>query len=63
MKHSTILHELYFDSLGVEDEADIDLLNALIQDFGNLERWQSQFSAMGKGLGSDTGWVLLTYSH
>jgi len=57
--NSMILHELYFDGLGGESEPDKDLRSALIRDFGTLERWQTEFSAMGKA----TGWVLLTYSH
>ncbi len=61
--NSMILHELYFDSLGYESEADKDLQNALIRDFGSAERWQAQFAAMGRALGGGSGWVLLSYSH
>ena len=60
--NSMILHELYFDSLGSESEPDGDLRSALLRDFGNVERWQTQFVAMGKALGGGSGWVLLTYS-
>jgi len=34
----------------------------LARDFGNAERWQAEFSAMGKAQGGGSGWVLLTYS-
>ena len=61
--NSMILHELYFDCLGSESEPDKDLQSALVRDFGSLERWQTQFAAMGKALGGGSGWVLLTYSH
>jgi Fe-Mn family superoxide dismutase len=61
--NSMILHELYFDGLGREGEADTDLRSALLRDFGSLERWQAQITAMGKALGGGSGWVLLTYSH
>ena len=61
--NSMILHELYFDGLGSEGEPDKDLRGALVRDFGTFERWQTQFSAMGKALGGGSGWVLLTYSH
>jgi Fe-Mn family superoxide dismutase len=61
--NSMILHELYFDSLRYESEPDKDLQNALIRDFHSAERWQTQFSAMGKATGGGSGWVLLTYSH
>jgi Fe-Mn family superoxide dismutase len=61
--NSMILHELYFDGLASEGAPDKDLRAALVRDFGNLERWQAQFTAMGKALGGGSGWVLLTYSH
>ena len=55
--NSMILHELYFDSLGSRGEPDKALQGALGRDFGSLERWQSQFAAMGKALGGGSGWV------
>ena len=61
--NSMILHELYFDSLGAETQPDKDLREALSRDFGSVEKWQTQFAAIGKGLGGGSGWVLLTYSH
>jgi len=61
--NSMILHELYFDSLEAESQPDRDLRDALARDFGNVEKWQTQFAAMGKALGGGSGWVLLTYSH
>jgi Fe-Mn family superoxide dismutase len=61
--NSMILHELYFAGLGSEGEPDKDLRSALTRDFGSFERWQTQFTAMGKALGGGSGWVLLTYSH
>ena len=61
--NSMILHEVYFDGLGSEGEPDNDLRSTLVRDFGSLERWQTQFAAMGKALGGGSGWVLLTYSH
>jgi Fe-Mn family superoxide dismutase len=60
--NSMILHELYFDGLGSEGEPDQDLQSVLVRDFGGLERWKTQFTAMGKALGGGSGWVLLTYS-
>lgn len=61
--NSMILHELYFDGLGSEGEPGKELRDTLLRDFGSLEKWQSQFAAMGKALGGGSGWVLLTYSH
>jgi superoxide dismutase, Fe-Mn family len=61
--NSMILHELYFDSLGSDGEANKDLRSALVRDFGSMEKWQAQFVAMGKAFGGGSGWVLLTFSH
>ena len=60
--NSMILHELYFDGLGSRGEPDKELQRALVSDFGSVERWQTQFAAMGKAMGGGSGWVLLTYS-
>src|SRR4029077_12245995 len=60
--HSLLLRELHFDSLGGESQPNGDLRGALIRDLGSLERWLTQFVAMGKALGGGSGWVLLTYS-
>ena len=60
--NSMILHELYFDSLGAEGKPNGVLHDAVVRDFGNMERWRIQFIAMGKALGGGSGWVLLTYS-
>jgi len=61
--NSMILHELYFDGLGKDGEPDKDLQSSIVERFGNLNRWQTQFVAMGKAVGGGSGWVLLTYSH
>ncbi len=61
--NSMILHELYFDSLGGAGSAPLgQLADALTRDFGSIERWAAEFSAMGKALGGGSGWVLLTWS-
>jgi Fe-Mn family superoxide dismutase len=61
--NSMILHELYFDSLGEGAGPSGQLQAALVRDFGSVERWRAEFSAMGKAQGGGSGWVLLTYSH
>ena len=61
--NSMILHELYFDGLGNEGQPDGDLRDALARDFGSVEKWQVQYTAMGKALGGGSGWGLLTYSY
>ena len=60
--NSMILHELFFDGLGEENEPGADLRDALVRDFGSYERWRSEFIAMGKALAGGSGWVLLTWS-
>ncbi|MDV6343534.1 Fe-Mn family superoxide dismutase [Nitrosomonas sp. Is37] len=60
--NSMILHEVYFDSLGNSGVLSGDLNAALVRDFGSIERWRAEFTAMGKALGGGSGWVLLTYS-
>jgi Fe-Mn family superoxide dismutase len=61
--NSMILHELYFDSLDGDGQTQGALHSVLARDFGSAERWQAEFSAMGKAQGGGSGWVLLTYSH
>ena len=60
--NSMILHELYFDGLGGEGAPGGGLADALARDFGSVERWQAEFSAMGKAEGGGSGWVILAYS-
>jgi len=59
--NSLILHEIYFAGLGASDRH-FALSDALSRDFGSIDRWQAQFSAMGKAQGGGSGWVLLSYS-
>src|SRR4051812_7530975 len=59
--NSMILHEIYFSGLGASDR-NTTLSDALARDFGSVEQWQTQFSAMGKAQGGGSGWVLLSYS-
>jgi superoxide dismutase, Fe-Mn family len=60
--NSMILHELYFDSLAGGARPEGELMSVLSRDFGSLERWSAEFSAMGKAQGGGSGWVLLVYS-
>jgi superoxide dismutase, Fe-Mn family len=60
--NSMILHEIFFASLGSESEPEDELRNALARDFGSIDRWRAEFSAMGKAQGGGSGWVLLTWS-
>jgi Fe-Mn family superoxide dismutase len=59
--NSTLLHELYFASMGGEGKVTSGMSEALARDFGSVERWRAQFSAMGYALGGGSGWVLLSW--
>lgn len=58
--NSMILHELYFDSLGASP-ASAGLQAQIEKDFGGMDQWAAQFSAMGKAQGGGSGWVLLVW--
>jgi len=60
--NSMILHEIYFDGLGGGARASGPLADAIARDFGSMERWRSEFAAMGKAEGGGSGWVILAYS-
>jgi superoxide dismutase, Fe-Mn family len=59
--NSTLLHELYFASLGGEGKPTRSVAAALARDFGSVDRWREEFVAMAKALGGGSGWVLLVY--
>jgi superoxide dismutase, Fe-Mn family len=59
--NSTLLHELYFASLGGDGKPTEALAQALTRDFGSVDRWRAEFVAMANGLGGGSGWVLLVY--
>src|SRR5262245_18994067 len=60
--NSMILHEVYFDGLGGGGAPRGTLADTIARDFGSLERWRTQFSAMGKAQGGGSGWVILAWS-
>ena len=59
--NSTLLHELYFASLGGEGLPTPAMKEALARDFGSFDRWKAEFRAMGYALGGGSGWVVLAY--
>jgi Fe-Mn family superoxide dismutase len=59
--NSTLLHELYFASLGGDGQPTKGMSQVLADEFGSLDRWRAEFRAMGYALGGGSGWVLLTY--
>jgi Fe-Mn family superoxide dismutase len=60
--NSMILHEIYFDGLGGGGTRRNALVDAITRDFGSVDRWRAEFSAMGKAQGGGSGWVILAYS-
>jgi Fe-Mn family superoxide dismutase len=60
--NSTLLHELYFASLGGDGRSLPDTIaDALASDFGSVDRWRQEFIALAEALTGDSGWILLTY--
>jgi Fe-Mn family superoxide dismutase len=60
--NSTLLHELYFASLGGDGRVVPEVMaSALARDFGSVDRWRQEFVALASGLASDCGWALLVY--
>src|SRR6476661_9229654 len=60
--NSMILHEVYFDSLGGGGGPGGALAQAIARDFGSVDRWRTEFTAMGKAEAGGSGWVILSYS-
>lgn len=61
--NSMILHEIYFAGLGAPSQPGAKLAAAIENDFGGVDRWRTQFVAMGEALGGGSGWVVLAWSH
>jgi len=59
--NSTLLHELYFASMGGDGKITPPMSEALARDFGSAQRWRTEFSAMGYALGGGSGWVVLSW--
>jgi Fe-Mn family superoxide dismutase len=62
--NASILHEIYFDCIGEAPTQPSGVFaQALSRDFGSIDRWKSEFAAMGKSLsGGGTGLVILAYT-
>ena len=60
--NSMILHEIYFDGIGGGGAPTGALAQAITRDFGGVDKWRAEFSAMGKAEGGGSGWVVLSYS-
>jgi superoxide dismutase, Fe-Mn family len=61
--NSAWLHELYFDGLGGTGRLqDGGMSIAITRDFGSVERWHGEFTALAKAMGGGSGWALLSWS-
>lgn len=60
--NSTLLHELYFSSIGGDGRAvPAEMAATLARDFGSVDRWRKEFIALAEQLGGGSGWVLLVW--
>jgi Fe-Mn family superoxide dismutase len=60
--NSTLLHELYFASLGGDGRAVPEVMaTAITRDFGSVDRWRQEFIALANALAMSAGWALLTW--
>jgi superoxide dismutase, Fe-Mn family len=61
--NSAFLHELYFDALGGDGVLpSCGLSIALTRDFGSVDRWRAEFTALAKAMGGGSGWSILAWS-
>lgn len=60
--NSMILHEIYFAGFNDKKSPGKKLGAQIEADFGSIDSWTAEFTAMGKALGGGSGWVLLTWS-
>jgi Fe-Mn family superoxide dismutase len=60
--NSTLLHELYFASLGGDGRVLPQAIAAAIdRDFGSVDRWRAEFVALASAMAGGSGWVLLVH--
>src|SRR4029453_8998152 len=60
--NSSLLHELYFASLGGDGRVVPEpVTRALSDSFGSVDRWRSQFIRLAESLAGRSGWVLLCH--
>lgn len=60
--NATLLHELYFASLGGDGRKQPgEIAEALARDFGSVDHWRQEFVALARAMSEGAGWVLLTY--
>lgn len=61
--NSAFLHELYFEALGGDGVMPASGLEVAMQrDYGSIDKWRAQFTALAKAMGGGSGWALLSWS-
>ena len=61
--NSACLHELYFDALGGDGVLPSNGFSvALTRDFGSVDRWRTEFTALARAMGGGSGWAILAWS-
>jgi Fe-Mn family superoxide dismutase len=61
--NSTILHEIYFESIGEAPTRPSGVFAQQIsRDYGDLDRWKAEFAGIGRALAGGSGFVILAYS-
>jgi Fe-Mn family superoxide dismutase len=61
--NSAFLHELYFDALGGDGVLPSNGFSvALTRDFGSVDQWRTEFTALAKAMGGGSGWAILAWS-
>lgn len=61
--NSVFLHEAYFEALGgdgVVPEGGLSV--ALERDFGSVDCWRAEFTALASAMGGGSGWAILAWS-
>jgi Fe-Mn family superoxide dismutase len=59
---SIALHELYFANLGGDGKVTARSAARLERDFGSVDAWRDEFTAMAQALRGGSGWALVSYS-
>jgi superoxide dismutase, Fe-Mn family len=60
--NATLLHELYFASLGGDGRAVPERMAAALEEhFGSVDRWRQEFIALANSLAGSCGWTLLSW--
>lgn len=56
--NGVVLHQAYFENIGVQNKPLGKILQLLNEDFGSFENWQKEFTALGI---ASRGWVVLAF--